>query len=233
MNIVWTVATAVSLTVLLFVAPDKSLSVFIDGAETAVGFGVKLIAVYCVWLGIFEIADRCNAVQKLAKLLAPINRLLYGKIEAEAANYIALNEASNLLGVGNAATPSAIEAIRRLEHGETLSRAGAVLFVVNASGVQLVPTTVIGLRAQAGSASPSNILLPTFISTVLTAVVGIALVCLAYPKRNEKTDTYRQSDDVNANLVGKITAENGCLASENGVVKTASKSMEKTNVGAG
>lgn len=102
MNIVWTVATAVSLAVLLFVAPDKSLSVFIDGAETAVGFGVKLIAVYCVWLGIFEIADRCNAVQKLAKLLAPINRLLYGKIEAEAANYIALNEASNLLGVGNA-----------------------------------------------------------------------------------------------------------------------------------
>lgn len=232
MNIVWTVATAVSLAVLMFVAPDKFLSVFIDGAETAVGFGVKLIAVYCVWLGIFEIADRCNAVQKLAKLLAPINRLLYGKIEAEAANYIALNEASNLLGVGNAATPSAIEAIRRLEHGETLSRAGAVLFVVNASGVQLVPTTVIGLRAQAGSASPSDILLPTFISTVLTAVVGIALVCLAYPKRNEKTDTYRQSDDGNVNLAGKITAENGCLASENGV-KTASKSMEKTNVGAG
>ena len=134
--------------------------------------------------------------------------------------------------MGNAATPSAIEAIRRLEHGETLSRAGAVLFVVNASGVQLVPTTVIGLRAQAGSASPSDILLPTFISTVLTAVVGIALVCLAYPKRNEKTDTYRQSDDGNANSAGKITAENGCLASENGV-KSASKSMEKTNVGAG
>ena len=104
--------------------------------------------------------------------------------------------------------------------------------MVNASGVQLVPTTVIGLRAQAGSASPSDILLPTFISTVLTAVVGIALVCLAYPKCNEKTDTYRQSDDGNAHSAGKITAENGCLASENGV-KGASKSMEKTNVGAG
>ena len=188
--------------------------------------------------GVLRVAGdirNCRQVQRRAetgKVACADNRLLYGKIEAEAANYIALNEASNLLGVGNAATPSAIEAIRRLEHGETLSRAGAVLFVVNASGVQLVPTTVIGLRAQAGSVSPSDILLPTFISTVLTAVVGIALVCLAYPKRNEKTDTYRQSDDGNANSAGKITAENGCLASENGV-KSASKSMEKTNVGAG
>ena len=208
MNIVWTAATAVSLAVLLFVDPDKSLSLFIDGATTAVEFGVKLVAVYCVWLGIFEIAERCNAVQKLAKLLAPINRLLYGKIDDETANYIALNEASNLLGVGNAATPSAIEAIKRLEHGETLSRAGAVLFVVNASGIQLVPTTVIGLRAQAGATTPSDILLPTLISTAVTAAVGIALVCIAYPKRNEKINTYRQFCDKNSLLTDTINAEN-------------------------
>ena len=58
-----------------------------------------------------------------------------------------------------------------------------MLFVVNASGVQLVPTTVIGLRASLGSANAADILLPTLISTVFTAVVGVALVCVAYPKR--------------------------------------------------
>ena len=232
MNIVWSVCVIVSIVCLVFTSPDKVLSLFVDGASSALKYALELVAVYAVWTGVFEIAERAKAVEALAKLMQPLNKWLYGNVSQAAAEYISLNTASNLLGVGNASTPSAIAAIKETEHGETLSRAGAMLFVVNASGVQLVPTTVIGLRAQAGSASPSDILLPTFISTVLTAVVGIALVCLAYPKRNEKTDTYRQSDDGNANSAGKITAKNGCLASENGV-ETVSKSMEKTNVGAG
>ena len=87
-----------------------------------------------------------------------------------------------MLGVGNAATPSAIAAINVLEKDEKLSRAGAMLFVVNATSVQLIPTTVIGLRASMGSANPSDILLPNLISTIITSVVGVALVFVAYGK---------------------------------------------------
>lgn len=183
MNIVWTVSVVVGFVALTIAAPDKVLALSVDGATRALKCAAELAAVYCVWLGVFEIAERCHAVQKLAKLLAPLNKLLYGNIHPRAAEYIALNEASNLLGVGNAATPSAIEAIKLTEHGERLGRTGAVLFVVNASGLQLVPTTVIGVRAAVGSAMPSSILLPTFVTTALTAIVGIVLVCVAYSKK--------------------------------------------------
>ena len=179
MNIVWSVCVIVSIVCLVFTSPDKVLSLFVDGASSALKYALELVAVYAVWTGVFEIAERAKAVEALAKL----NKWLYGNVSQAAAEYISLNTASNLLGVGNASTPSAIAAIKETEHGETLSRAGAMLFVVNASGVQLVPTTVIGLRASLGSANAADILLPTLISTVFTAVVGVALVCVAYPKR--------------------------------------------------
>ena len=72
-----------------------------------------------------------------------------------------------------------------MEHDEKLSRAGAMLFVVNATSVQLLPTTVIGLRASLGSVNPSDIILPNFIATVITSVIGVALVFVAYgrPKK--------------------------------------------------
>lgn len=183
MNIVWSVCVIVSIVCLVFTSPDKVLSLFVDGASSALKYALELVAVYAVWTGVFEIAERAKAVEALAKLMQPLNKWLYGNVSQAAAEYISLNTASNLLGVGNASTPSAIAAIKETEHGETLSRAGAMLFVVNASGVQLVPTTVIGLRASLGSANAADILLPTLISTVFTAVVGVALVCVAYPKR--------------------------------------------------
>ena len=91
--------------------------------------------------------------------------------------------ASNIVGVGNASTPSAIEAIKLMEKGTTLTRGGAMLFVINACGLQLVPTTVIGMRASFSSQNPSGILLPTIICTVVTLVLGVFLVNVAYPKK--------------------------------------------------
>ena len=125
-------------------------------------------------------------MEKLSKLLKPLNKWLYGNVTEVAAGYVSLNLASNLLGVGNAATPSAISAIREVEHGEKLSRFGAMLFVVNATSVQLLPTTVIGLRASMGSADPSDIILPNLLATIVTSIVGIALVFVAYGKTKKE-----------------------------------------------
>lgn len=187
MNIVWTVCVLTSVVVLTIVEPSKVLDVFVNGCSNAVKYSVDLVAVYCVWLGVFEIAERCNLVNKLAKVLHPVNRWLYGDVSPQAQRYASLNAASNLLGVGNAATPSAIGFIKETQKTETLTRSGAMLFVVNASGIQLVPTTVIALRASFGSANAADIVLPTLLSTVLTAVVGVVFVCIAYPRRNKKS----------------------------------------------
>ena len=171
-----------SLTVLTFTNPQGVLKVCLDSSSQALTTALGLCGVYCLWLGIFEIADKCNLVQGLSKCFSKLNKWLYGNIEKVASDYISLNLASNLLGVGNAATPSAINAIQVMEKEEKLSRSGAMLFVINATSVQLIPTTVIGLRASMGSANPSDILLPNLISTVVTSIVGVALVFLAYGK---------------------------------------------------
>ena len=182
MNIVWTVATVVALVALTFMNPQEVLRVCLDSSSQALTTALSLCAVYCVWLGIFEIAEKCRLVEKLSLCFERLNKFLYGNVEKAASDYISLNLASNLLGVGNAATPSAIAAINVMEKEEKLSRAGAMLFVVNATSVQLIPTTVIGLRASMGSVNPSDILLPNLISTLVTSLVGVALVFAAYGK---------------------------------------------------
>ncbi len=180
MNIVWTAVTLVALVALTVTQPQSVLTVCLDSCSQAVTTALGLMGVYCLWLGVFEVADRCRLVQGLSRCLGGLNKFLYGNVQKAAEQYISLNFASNLLGVGNAATPSAIAAVRELEHDEKLSRNGAMLFVVNATGVQLVPTTVMGLRAQLGSANPSDILLPNLLATLLTSIVGVALVFCVY-----------------------------------------------------
>lgn len=180
MNLIWTISVVVSFVVLTITSPSSVLPLAVDAGTRAVKCAVELVAVYAVWLGVFGVAEQCNAVQKLANLLGKVNRFLYGAISPEASKNVSLNMASNLLGIGNAATPSAIAAIKQLEKDETLSRSGAMLFVLNACGIQLVPTTVVGLRASVGSQNASSVLLPTFIVTVITAIIGVLLVNIAY-----------------------------------------------------
>lgn len=180
MNLIWTISVVISFVVLTITSPSSVLPLAVDAGTRAVKCAVELVAVYAVWLGVFSVAEQCNAVQKLANLLGKVNRFLYGAISPEASKNVSLNMASNLLGIGNAATPSAIAAIKELEKGETLSRSGAMLFVLNACGIQLVPTTVVGLRASVGSQNASSVLLPTFIVTVITAVIGVLFVNIAY-----------------------------------------------------
>ena len=182
MNIVWTVVTVLSLAALTITNPQGVLTVCLDSSAQALTTALGLCGVYCLWLGIFEVADKCKLVEGLSRCFNGLNKWLYGNVEKVASDYISLNLASNLLGVGNAATPSAISAIQVMEKDETLSRSGAMLFVINATSVQLIPTTVIGLRASLGSASPADILLPNLLSTIVTSVVGVALVFMAYGK---------------------------------------------------
>ena len=143
MNIVWTVITIAAFVALTIINPQSVLTVCLDSSSQALKTALELTAIYCIWLGVFKIAEECRLVEKLSKLLKPVNKWLYGNISEVAAGYVSLNLASNLLGVGNAATPSAISAIGEVEHDEKLSRFGVMLFVVNATSVQLLPTTVL------------------------------------------------------------------------------------------
>lgn len=170
-----------SLLVVTVVNPSAALGAAMDGATSAVTTAMSLCAVYCLWNGIFGVLEQSKLVETLSRVTKPVTKFLYGKLNETAAGYIAINMSANLIGVSNAATPSAQKAIEIMEKDNTsLSRAGAMLFVVNATSIQLIPSTVMGLRASMGSLSPSDIILPTFISTAVTTVLGVLLVNLAY-----------------------------------------------------
>lgn len=104
---------------------------------------------------------------------------------------IAMNMSSNILGVGNAATPCGIKAMKLMDDKSgKATPAMIMLLVVNATSIQLLPTTTIGLRTAAGSVSPTDIMIPTLVATFITAVFGISLTLLiqrVFKRRKKKS----------------------------------------------
>ena len=109
-------------------------------------------------------------------MIFPIN-LLFGKVDDYTKNQIAINITSNLFGMGNASTPSGMNAIAGLDRDSKYATTAMIMIVVmNSTSMQLIPTTVIGLRATAGSINSTDIIIPTLIATIFTTVFGVLLV---------------------------------------------------------
>ncbi len=179
MSKIWTSLMMISLLVLIFVEPNLIISTMIDQSKDVVSLCINLLAIYAVWLGILEIVEQSGLGEKLSKLLSPLIKKLFKINDNEQIKYISYNISSNLLGLGNAATPSGIKAVKCMEKDLKHTKfAMLMLLVVNSTGIQLLPTTIIGLRASAGSVSASDIIFPTIISSVVTTVICVCLLFL-------------------------------------------------------
>ena len=187
MNVIWFVMMVGSFCFLVWTDPSNILNSMIDASSEAFTLCIELCAVYAVWMGILELVEASGLGEKLAKLLHPIIKKLFKIDDVETEKMIALNMSANMLGLGNAATPMGISAMKRLDDGSgTATPAIIMLIVLNATSIQLLPSTVIGLRASAGSSSPSDIILPTIIATACTCILGICLVKLCNHLRKKK-----------------------------------------------
>lgn len=177
MNFVWTIVMIVGLIIMLITNTDIALPSILDGGSKAVTLSLKLWGIYAVWLGILKIVEETGLDKKLAKLFQPLIRLLVGKTDEYTNNQIAINITSNILGMGNASTPSGMNAIAGLDKGGKYATAGMIMIMVlNSSSLQLIPTTIVGLRTMAGSSMASDIIIPTLIATTVTTVIGVLLV---------------------------------------------------------
>ena len=166
-----------SILVLLITNPSAVLSEMLGASADTLELCIELCAVYAVWLGIMELMDASGLSEKLAKLLRPLIKKIFKVDDAETQKIIALNVSANMLGLGNASTPMGIKAMQKLDDGSGKANFAMIMLVVlNATSIQLLPTTVIGLRASAGSENPSDIIIPTLIATFCTTVLGIFLV---------------------------------------------------------
>lgn len=176
MNTIFGLVIVISCIILLFTSPSTVLSCFLSGGEKAISLTVKMIVIYAIWLGIFEILEKTRLSQKFAKALKPINKFLFGKLPDDANNFISLNMSANILGMSGATTPMGIKAIQELEKYKNTEYAIAMFFVINATSIQLIPTSVLALRTSMGAIAPSDIILPTIITTALSTIIGVLLV---------------------------------------------------------
>ena len=192
MSIIWLTIMVVSCTLLLINNPNLVINCMLSASADAVSFCINMLGIYAVWLGIINVLDKSGLSDKLANLLSPIIKRLFKSKDEKANRYIAINLSSNILGLGNAATPSGIKAMQQLDDKSgKITYGGLMLLIINSVSIQIIPTTVIGLRENAGSMWASDIIIPTIISSALTCTFAILLVWIinAINSKNNKKIT--------------------------------------------
>jgi spore maturation protein A len=181
MSILWFLLLAVGL--LLAVARgtlDGFTRGALDGATAAVTLAIGLVGALALWLGLLRVAEEAGLTEKLGRLMRPLMRRLFPEVPPDhpAMTSMVLNVAANALGLGNAATPMGLKAMEELQtlnpRRDTATDAMVLFLVINTSSVQLVPATVIALRAAGGAERPTDIVGPTLLATIVSTAVGIA-----------------------------------------------------------
>jgi len=163
-----------------------------DGAKTAVTIALGLIGIMALWLGVMRLAERAGLVQRIARGLRPVMRRLFPDVPPEhpAMGSMLMNMAANMLGLGNAATPLGLRAMRDLERLNprpgVASNAMCTFLAINTASVQLIPATAIALLASAGSTRPTAI-----VGTALLATLCAATVAITSAKLLEKLPFFR------------------------------------------
>ena len=155
---------------------------FISSSTEAVNLCIFMLGVIGVWNGMMEIAVKSGLMKKIAKTMYPFIHWLFPDIPPrhKANEYIAANMAANILGLGWAATPAGLKAMRELEKleegGGRASDMMCAFLVLNISSLQLVPINMIAYRSQYGSVNPAAVVLPAICATMISTIAGIVFI---------------------------------------------------------
>lgn len=185
MNAVFFIICAASLIILSVVSPDSALPAMLSGANKALTLVFTLVPVYSVWTGLYRILESSGFSAAMAKTLRRPVRFLFGKTSDKATEYISLNLAANMLGLGGVATPLGIKACEELEKTNTPA-AAELLLVLASTSIQILPMSVISLMIAYGSQNYRSIILPGLIATSISTVFGIVSFKIADRIRRTK-----------------------------------------------
>ena len=186
MNALFGIIFFFSALILLFLAPDAFLTTLLDGAGKSATLCISLLSTYAVWLGLMNVWEQSGVSRKISRFLRPIARKLFKTEDEKTLDCLCMNMSVNLLGISGAATPYGISAAQRLDKADNAEYSSAVLLVLNATSLQLIPTSIIGIRTALGSAAPADIVLPTILSTVFSTALGLLLVWLCFGLQNKR-----------------------------------------------
>lgn len=192
LNYIWIafflVAFVVALCKLIFLGDTnvftEIMNASFSSAKTAFEIALGLTGVLSLWLGIMKIGEKGGLIQAFARMAAPVFGKLFPDIPKNhpVTGSIFMNISANLLGLDNAATPMGLKAMQEMQelNGDK-SRASnpmIMFLVINASGLTLIPVSIMVYRAQMGSANPSDVFLPIMLATFTSTLIGISAVCI-------------------------------------------------------
>lgn len=153
----------------------------LDGAASALNVTFSLCSMMCLWCGMMRVLSEAGVIGKLSRLLAPLLRLFFPTAAktGDGLEEISANLSANLLGIGNAATPFALSAMKKMQlhnpHPDTATAEQITLAVMNTASITLIPANLLALRRAAGSAHPWAILLPIWITSVTCTAMALLL----------------------------------------------------------
>ena len=165
---------------------DVINSEIISSASTSINMILTILPIMCLWLGLMNIAKESGLLKIMSNNISPIVKKLFPEIpkDHEALGLISSNIIMNMLGLGNAATPFGLKAMKAMQelnkNKDVASRSMITFLVINTASVTIIPTTVISFRVINGATNPTDILLSSIITTILSCLIGLILDRLLY-----------------------------------------------------
>ena len=181
MSWIWTGIAAVSIFCATLTGRGSALAAAIlQGAQAGITLAISMAGAVCLWTGLGRLMEAVGLTQALSRLLQPLLHRIFPSTKEDAllAGDLSANICANFLGLGNAATPMGIRAARRLRKDDTASDELCRLIVLNTASIQLIPANVAAIRSSLGCAAPFDILPAVWITSLLSAGLGVTVAVL-------------------------------------------------------
>ena len=180
LNIIWPLFIVISFIYAFFSGNIEQVSNGIfESLTDVVNLSLTFLGTMCLWNGIMEIEKKTTLIKKLTSLLKPLIKFLFPELtkNEKAKEEISMNIIANVLGLGNAATPLGLKAMKTMQKENkdktTLSNSMAMFILINTASIQLIPTNVIAIRNSLNSTAPTQIIFPVWIATIVAAISSI------------------------------------------------------------
>lgn len=187
LNIIWPIFIIISyIYAVINGNVEKVNNAVFEYTEMAVNLTITLLGTMCLWNGLMEIASNTKLINRLTKILSPIVNFLFPENNSDKRIHeeISMNMVANMLGLGNAATPLGLKAMKSMQeknpNKDRLTDDMATFIILNTASIQIIPTTVIAIRMSLGSLEPTKIIFAVWFSTICAAIVGITVtkICI-------------------------------------------------------
>lgn len=182
MNLIWLVLILAGVTVAAFTGKASAVTdAAFAGGKLAIETIIGLAGLMALWMGIMKIAEKSGLMEGLSVLLRPVVSWLFPTVPREhpAIGAMLMNISANMLGLGSAATPFGLKAMKELQElndeKETASEAMCTFLALNTASITLVPGTIIALRATYGSVNPAEIVVATLVASVMAGIFAVVL----------------------------------------------------------